>query len=433
MWSIFAPEALTSTSEPATKPAGGATRMSPDSSSGSVESAVKPGEPASGESAPTGHVKKANGVGSRGTSVASGTSGNAQGAAASKQKPRRNQPQSREEDADAGRDEEEDDWVEAQSKRLGKSQKTAKRQGQKQKDAVDEAQRILSAIWALTLAHPSAVPTAELTALFPPSSPLLVVGDKESKELASKKNNTRASAQEARDARASAQEARDARAPQPGCSPEVSSSPSAAHEVSHGGSANACNSRRGNGTQRKLGGSGRGGGSSGSVRIAYVQKGQDANAPESAAETAPPRDVGSRSDEFDRSKGASRGNTKPNKVPVAGRDAGVGKVSSQHGKQQNNKRGPGSKQGQYDTVIRNDKRGEARLRQQPPPQHVSANGEDEDMIGDMVRRKLREAMTVEELQAAVHEARKAGLVFEAQLGEKKLMKMTGGGFHGCGF
>ncbi|KEP60131.1 UNVERIFIED_CONTAM: hypothetical protein HHA_307810 [Hammondia hammondi] len=423
MWSIFAPEALTSTSEPAMKPTGGATRTPPDSSSGSVECTVKPGELASGESAPTGHVKKANGVGSRGTSVASGTSGNAQGAAASKQKPRRNQPQSREGDADAGRDEEEEDWVEAQSKRLGKSQKTAKRQGQKQKDAVDEAQRILSAIWALTLAHPSAVPTAELTALFSPSSPLLAVGDKESKELASKRNNTRASVQEAR----------NAQAPQPGCSPEASSSPSAAHELSHGGSASACNSRRGNGTQRKLGGSGRGGGSSGSVRIAYVQKGHDANASASAAETAPPRDAASRSDEFDRSKGASRGNTKPNKVPAAGRDAGVGKVSSQQGKQQNIKRGPGSKQGQYDTVIRNDKRGEARLRQQPPPQQVSANGEDEDAIGDMVRRKLREAMTVEELQAAVHEARKAGLVFEAQLGEKKLMKMTGGGFPGCGF
>ncbi|CBZ55631.1 conserved hypothetical protein [Neospora caninum Liverpool] len=433
MWSIFAPEALTSTSEPASKSSAASNWVAADSCRSSVEGAagagsLKPGDAAPGETAPTAaHAKKTNGVGSRGSSGSSRGAGAAQ--AFAKSKPRRLQPQSRAGEDDAGgagpggRDEEED-WVEAQSKRLGKNQKASKqRPGQKQKDAIDEAQRILSAIWALTLAHPSAVPTSELTALFPPCCPLLAIGDaKESKVSVPKGNTTRTMA-----------ESDEAQPTQTGSSSEglQAAGPAVAHDLPQGDrSSTAGNGRRGNGSQRKSGTAGRGGGNSGSVRLAYVQvKGQDTSAPTSA-ESASGRTAASRSEhEFDRSKGATRGN-KSSKAASAGRDAGAGKVPSQQGRQQNARRGPGPKQGQYDSVIRNDKRGEApRLRQQPVPQHqVSANGEDEDAIGDMIRRKLREAMTVEELQAAVHEARKVGLVFEAQLGEKKLMKMTGGCF-----
>lgn len=65
---------------------------------------------------------------------------------------------------------------------------------------------------------------------------------------------------------------------------------------------------------------------------------------------------------------------------------------------------------QYEPVIRNDKRGGAdegpRATRAPVRKPTAAPGEDEhEDVGDRVRRKLREAATVEELQAAVNEVR----------------------------
>ncbi|PFH37603.1 hypothetical protein BESB_040610 [Besnoitia besnoiti] len=425
MWSIFAPEALTSPSEVVNNTAASCqSRTEADSGRSSMDAtatasgaAAKSGRLSDdAQETPGGNAKKANGVGSQ-------RGGNGSGAGASqaaKQRQRRQPPQARSgEDAAAvtsgpqAKEGEEEDWVEAQSKRLGRSQKASTKQAQKQKDAIDEAQRVLSSVWALTQAHPSVVPTYELLALFPLASPLLSVAGAKASSEASPKRGSKGGASQA---------AGDAQPSQTGAP-----APVGVYETSHGGRGSSANTnRRGNAAQRGSGGSGKAGGAGG-VRVAYVQVlGQTAGAAENPTGATVAR---SGEQQDPPGKPSSGRNNRQNKASSSGEDAGADKPSTQHRRHQQTKQGHGAKQGQAGPVIRNDRRGEAGSRHQKPPhQQVPTAAEDDDAVGDMIRRKLREAMTIEDLQLAVNEARGAGLIFEAQLGEKKLLKMSAGGF-----
>ncbi|PHJ23660.1 hypothetical protein CSUI_002487 [Cystoisospora suis] len=401
MWSIFAPEALTSgggrggsgaSSQHRDVGMGSVSKRSPDGSSVSVSKQTSLEE----KEFPSGSTQQV-------TADEKGKRPNGQKVGA---KQPQNGVVSRETEVNA-----EDDWVEAQSKRLGKSTKVQR----KQLETLGDPQTILDAVWMLTQAYPSAVPTGELLALFPPSmSPPASVGAKSQPDR-QKPNRRRPPLQ--------GEQTQSSNAPQ-----STSTAPSISSQ--QGRSLNMRDPLSGSHLHRvknmRPDSRGRYGGPRGAgagVRLAYVQvdrsggggapKGEPSSlAPAASPNKIQPRGVGEKGDPRPLSAGP------PGTHPHSKRKGGQ-RILGSH------------RPAQYEPVIRNDKRGmdeDSRAERAPQRKAVTASekrgaAERED-VGERVRRKLREAATVEELQAAVNEARAAGLTFEAQLGEKKLNKMT---------